>query len=134
MMSNEQNFSFLNVNESVSASSTNNMATPENRMNLNRAASNFNMMQPIPMLPHKQFSGTNGESIEDWIRLFKPFLLFYKNENRCILHSYAVSLLIGEAGKFYDNLRSEPDSWEDFVDIMLKRYGKSKKQRPVLMR
>ncbi|KAM0679077.1 hypothetical protein BDAP_000457 [Binucleata daphniae] len=72
---------------------------------------------------HKTFGGLPGESLENWLRQFKYFLDCahkYDTEN---LHSYASTLLIDDAGKFYDNLPTQPLNWNEFVKILMQKYN-----------
>jgi hypothetical protein len=71
------------------------------------------------------FSGSKTESISDWLRQFKSFTKLYRMYNENNLQLFASSFLTGEAGKFYDNLLKEPETWTEFQDVMNKRYAKT---------
>ncbi|KAM0678279.1 hypothetical protein COBT_004216, partial [Conglomerata obtusa] len=72
----------------------------------------------------KRFGGTHEENVKDWLRQFKVFLDFDMGYNEYNLHLLASTLLIEDAGEYYDDLENEPSTWTSFCDIMKKRYSK----------
>ncbi|KAM0675217.1 hypothetical protein GVAV_001563 [Gurleya vavrai] len=110
----------------------------QNSTNVNTEKKNFIETKPIyecesklPIFPihYTKFSGTNNEDYEDWKRQFKC-LLRYANIKKTDIYYFAASLLTGEAGRYLDNLKEEPDNFYDFIKAMDKRFGQAKMDKP----
>ncbi|KAM0673656.1 hypothetical protein GVAV_002744 [Gurleya vavrai] len=73
--------------------------------------------------PMLRFSGESDDNIDDWLRQFN-YLLAIENNNHTekTLHLYAASFLIGKAGKFFDEMKPEPKSWQEFTLKMKNRF------------
>ncbi|KAM0673686.1 hypothetical protein GVAV_002774 [Gurleya vavrai] len=111
---------------------TNNLATPdENDSMLSQSK--------IPkinnnMLNIYRYSGAKNESLVDWLRQFKNFTRLYDGFTEHNLHFYASSYLIGDAGRFYDDITPEPKIWSEFVKHMEARFGEPVLDKPGLYR
>ena len=82
-----------------------------------------------------RFSGKDGITLTDWLRQFTVYLKVpgtgYDEES---LQHLAASHLSGEAGKYYDGLPKEPETWQEFIKVMTKRYGIPKMDKPQIYR
>lgn len=81
-----------------------------------------------------KFSGEKGESFSDWIRQFKMLLKLNTGYDETNLQWYAASHLIGEAGRYFDELKEQPETWTQFIEIMEKRYGTPAFDKPTILR
>ncbi|EJW04669.1 hypothetical protein EDEG_04203 [Edhazardia aedis USNM 41457] len=110
------------------------MATPTKTQKNSDTFTGMNLLRPHIMLPQRQFGKMRTECVLDWIRLFKPILKILKGESEDILVSYACSLLVGDAGKYIDEIDFEPTCWKEFADMMIKKYSRIKKERTTMMK
>ncbi|KAM0673869.1 hypothetical protein GVAV_002707 [Gurleya vavrai] len=84
----------------------------------------------ILMVQPQRFAG-NKKDFKDWIRRIKS-IKRTKRYDDCEILNYSISLLTGEAGEYFDNLKEEPKSLEKFFEVMDKRYGECRLDRPTL--
>ncbi|KAM0685174.1 hypothetical protein COBT_003617, partial [Conglomerata obtusa] len=81
-----------------------------------------------------RYSGSKDESLKDWLRQFRHFMRLYEGYTEHNLQYYASSYLVGDAGRYYDDITPEPKKWSEFVCCMEARFGEPVLDKPGLYR